>query len=289
MKKNLLLFGLGALLLSACAGKNDETKVNDDSIKLAQLSSDYDEATTFNDSLMLLMGDIYAGLDSINTQEGLLYNMGSGDNSDRRAEIRRNLASIRERLATNRALLADMERRLKASGDESSVQAKTIERLRKHIEEQDARIAKLESDLSAANDNITSLTNEVAETKEQVKVESAAKDEAIAATAAAENEANKVYYAIGSNKELKKNGLLEKKFLGSTKVLRGNFDASYFVTADKRTLRSIPTNSKKVKIWSNMPADSYKITGEKNGVKTIEITNPDKFWSLANHLIIQTD
>lgn len=289
MKKSYLFLGLGALLLSSCAGKVDEQKLNEDSLKIADLTAEYEEATNFNDSLMLLMGDIYTGLDSINTQEGLLYNMGTGDSADRRAEIRRNLSSIKARLAANRQLLATMEAKVKASGNENSVQAKTIAQLRQHIESQDAKIAQLENELSQAKGQIENLNTQVAETQEQVKVETAAKEEAQAATVAAENEANKVYYAIGSNKELKNKGLLEKKFLGATKVLKGDFDASYFVTADKRTLTSIPTNAKKVKIWTNMPEGSYRIVGEKDGPKTIEITNPDKFWSLSSHLIIQTN
>ncbi|MDE7180102.1 MAG: hypothetical protein K2N88_02755 [Muribaculaceae bacterium] len=286
MKKSLMFLGIGALLLSSCAGA-DQKKIDEDSIRIADLTAQYDEATTFNDSLMLLMGDIYTGLDSINTQEGLLYNMGNGDAADRRAEIRRNLSTIKARLAANKQLLASMEAKVKAAGNENSVQAKTIAQLRQHIEAQDAKIAQLESDLSQAKGQIETLNTQVAETQEQVKVETAAKEEAQAATIAAENEANTVYYAIGTNKELKQKGLLEKKFLGATKVLKGAFDASYFVTADKRTLKSIPTNAKKVKIWTNMPADSYQIVGEKDGPKTVEITNPEKFWSLANHLIIQ--
>lgn len=288
MKKSLLFLGIGALLLTSCAGK-DQKKIDEDSAKIADLTAEYEEATNFNDSLMLLMGDIYTGLDSINTQEGLLYNMGNGDAADRRAEIRRNLSTIKARLAANKALLASMEAKVKSSGNENSVQAKTIAQLRQHIEQQDAKIAQLESDLSKAKEEIGNLNTQVAETQEQVKVETQAKEEAQAATVAAENEANKVYYAIGTNKELKNKGLLSKKFLGATKVLQGSFDASYFVTADKRTLKSIPTNSKKVKIWTNMPEGSYRIVGEKNGPKSIEIVNPDKFWSLASHLIIQTD
>ena len=99
--------------------------------------------------------------------------------------------------------------------------------------------------------------------------------------------ANEVYYAIGTAKELKQRGLLEKKFLGTTKVLKGDFDASYFVKADKRTLRTIPCNAKKVKVWTNMPQGSYRIVGEKDGPKSIEIVNPDRFWSLASHLVVQ--
>lgn len=288
MKKSTLLFGLGALLLASCAG-NDTKKMEEDSVKIADLTAEYEEATNFNDSLMLLMGDIYTGLDSINSQEGLLYNMGNGDAADRRAEIRRNLSTIKARLAANKQLLAQMEAKVKASGNENSVQAKTISQLRQHIEQQDAKIAQLESDLTKAKGQIENLNTQVAETQEQVKTETAAKEEAQAATVAAENQANTVYYAIGSNKELKNKGLLSKKFLGATKVLQGNFDASYFVKADKRTLKSIPTNAKKVKVWTNMPEDSYRIVGEKNGPKTIEIVNPDKFWSLASHLVIQTD
>ncbi len=288
MKKTVFFFALGALLLSSCAGK-DQKKIEEDSAKIADLTAEYEEATNFNDSLMLLMGDIYTGLDSINTQEGLLYNMGAGDAANRRAEIRHNLSAIKARLAANKQLLEQMEAKVKASGADNSVQAKTIAQLRQHIEQQDAKIAQLENELSNAKTEITNLNTKVAETQEQVATETAAKEEAQAAATAAENEANIVYYAIGSNKELKNKGLLEKKFLGATKVLKGNFDASYFVKGDKRNLTSIPTNAKKVKIWTNMPENSYRIVGEKNGPKTIEIVNPDKFWSLTNHLVIQTD
>ncbi|MDE7438153.1 MAG: hypothetical protein K2M93_06665 [Muribaculaceae bacterium] len=287
MKKSIVLMGLGALLLSSCSGY--QKKIEEDSLRIADLTAEYQEAATFNDSLMLLMGDIYTGIDSINMQEGLLYNMGNGENTDRRSEIRQNLATIKARLAANKELLSTMEAKLKASGNENSVMAKTINQLKERIAAQDQKIAQLESDLSNARTQIETLNTQVTETQEQVKAETSAKEEAQAQAVAAENEANRVYYAIGTNKDLKNKGLLEKKFLGATKVLKGDFDSSYFVSADKRTLTSIPTNSKKVKIWSNMPAGSYEIVGGKDDPKTIKITDPAKFWSLANHLIIQVD
>ena len=285
MYKKLLIVGAVAFILAACSG--NQKKLDEDSIKIADLTAEYEEATSFNDSLMLLMGDIYTGLDSINTQEGLLYNMGNSENTNQRAEIRRNLSVIKARLAANKQLLADMEAKVKKSGNESSIQSKTIAQLKQHIEQQDAKIAKLESDLTAARGQIDELNTQVAAGQEQVKVETEAKEAAQAQAAAAENEANEVYYAIGTAKELKQRGLLEKKFLGTTKVLKGDFDASYFVKADKRTLRTIPCNAKKVKVWTNMPQGSYRIVGEKDGPKSIEIVNPDRFWSLASHLVVQ--
>lgn len=287
MKKAFLISGLAALILASCAG--NQKKLDEDSVKIADLTQEYKEASDFNDSLMLLMGDIYTGLDSINMQEGLLYNMNQGDNADRREEIRRNLSAIKARLNANKQLLADMEAKVKNSGNQNSVLTKTIEQLKAHIASQDEKIAQLQSDLENANKQIGELNNTVAQKEEEVKTEIAAKEQAQAETVAAENEANKVYYAIGTNKELKKNGLLEKKFLGATKVLKGNFNASYFTTADKRNLSSIPTTAKKVKIWSNMPADSYQIVENADKTKTIKITNPAKFWSLTPYLIIQVD
>lgn len=287
MKKSFILMGIGALMLASCSGNNQ--KIAEDSARIAELSAEYAEASSFNDSLMLLMGDIYTGLDSINMQEGLLYNMGAGESVDRRAEIRQNLANIKARLESNRKLLSDMEARLKKSDNQNGVLLKTIDQLKTRISAQDEKITKLENDLSSAKAEIETLNAHVAQTAVELVAEQEAKEKAQAEAVAIENEANTVYYAIGTNKELKKNDLLEKKFLGQTKVLKGDFNESYFTKADKRTLSVIPTGSKKVKIWTNMPQDSYVIEENEDKTKTIKITNPKEFWSLTPFLVIQVD
>ena len=287
MKKSLILLGIGAAMLASCSGNSQ--KIAEDSARIAELSAEYAEASSFNDSLMLLMGDIYTGLDSINMQEGLLYNMGAGESVDRRAEIRQNLANIKARLESNRKLLSDMEARLKKSDNQNSVHLKTIEQLKGRIASQDQKIAQLESDLSNARAEIETLNAHVAQSAVDLAAEQEAKEKAQAETEAVENAANTVYYAIGTNKELKKNDLLEKKFLGQTKVLKGDFNESYFTKADKRTLSVIPTGSKKVKIWTNMPEGSYTILENADKTKTIKITNPTEFWSMTPYLVIQVD
>ena len=287
MKKSLILFGIGAALLASCSGNNQ--KITEDSMRIAELSAEYAEASSFNDSLMLLMGDIYTGLDSINMQEGLLYNMGAGESVDRRAEIRQNLANIKSRLEANRKLLADMEARLKKNDNQNSVLLKTIDQLKNRIATQDQKIAQLENDLTNAKAEIETLNAHVAQSAVDLAAEQEAKEKAQAEATEIENAANTVYYAIGTNKELKKNDLLEKKFLGQTKVLKGDFNESYFTKADKRTLSTIPTGSKKVKIWTNMPADSYEILENADKTKTIKITNPTEFWSMTPYLVIQVD
>lgn len=288
MKKIALALCGGALLMMGACNSGYKEKAQQDSLKIAQLTTNYEEAANFNDSLMLLMADIYNGLDSINMQEGLLYNMGNGE-TDRRAEVRRNLSAIKQRLATNHQLLEQMEKRMRDSGNQNAVLTKTIEQMKIRLEDQDSHIAMLENKLSIANDSISNLNDQLAEKEEQVQVQTEAKDAAFNALNEADQQLNTVYYAMGTNKELKENGLLEKKFLGETKVLKGDVNENYFTKADKRTLTTIPTGAKKIKIWTNMPAGSYEEVKNADNTITLKITNPSEFWNYSPYLVIQLD
>ena len=286
MKKLIPLCAIGALVLASCSGQKGKSA--EDSLQIVTVQ--YDQASSLNDSLLLLMGDIYDGLDSINMQEGLLYSMDKGgEKFDRRAEVRRNLESIKERLQKNRDLLAQMQARLDKTGGENSVLKKTITDLQARIDNQELKIMQLNTQLDNANAEIANLNTQVAQGKEDLQAETEAREKAQAEAVAAENLANRVYYAIGTNKELKQNGLLEKKFLGATKVLQGDFNENYFTAGDKRTLSVINTGGKKVKIWGNVPKDSYEILDNANGTQSIKITNPKAFWERSPFAIIQID
>ncbi len=286
MKKLIPLFAVGAVLLSACSGQKEKSA--EDSLQI--VSVQYEQASSFNDSLLLLMGDIYDGLDSINMQEGLLYSMDKGgEKFDRRAEVRQNLESIKDRLQKNRDLLAQMQAKLDKSTGDNSVLKKTIADLQARIDRQEEKIADLNVKLEAANAEILQLNEQVIKGNADLQAETEAKEQAQAEAVAAENLANRVYYAIGTNKELKQNGLLEKKFLGATKVLQGDFNENYFTVGDKRTLSVINTGGKKVKIWGNVPKDSYEILDNANGTQSVKILNSKDFWERSPYLIIQID
>ena len=100
---------------------------------------------------------------------------------------------------------------------------------------------------------------------------------------------NICYYAIGTGKELKAHNLMQSGFLRKTKVMPSNFDQSYFTTGDKRSLRTINLGSKKAKVMTNQPEDSYEIVEAANGMKVLKITNPTRFWNQSNFLIVKTD
>ena len=87
---------------------------------------------------------------------------------------------------------------------------------------------------------------------------------------------------------MKENKIIETGFLRKTKVLEGDYEINYFTKGDKRTLTEIPLHSKKAKIYTKHPEGTYEIA-DNDGVKTLLITDPTRFWSLSNFLVIQID
>lgn len=294
MKKSLMILAGVTMLFTACNNKStDSDSISDEVISLNQR---LEIAQDTKDSLIFLMSDIYSGIEEINAQEGLLYNLrGSDDNAANRAEIQDNLQRIKASLLDKQNRLDTLTAQLNKNNDKNGALAQEIVKLKQLISEKESKITELQNALKDANLQISQLNDKVAVTEEKVKEETAAKEQAQAETQQAQaetqqavNDLNRVYYAIGTSKELKARDIVETKFLGKTKVLQGNFDMSYFTAADKRSLRSIPCHNKSVKILTSQPQDSYRIVeNPTDKTKIIEITNPARFWGTSDFLVIR--
>ena len=104
------------------------------------------------------------------------------------------------------------------------------------------------------------------------------------------DELNTVYYVIGTKDELKEHSIIEGGgFLRKTKILPSDFDRNYMQRADRRTLTSLPLDSKKAKVLTNQPSDTYTIESGANDMKTLVITSPDAFWQTSNIVVIQVN
>ena len=165
---------------------------------------------------------------------------------------------------------------------------KDIKVLKKQIADQEASIARLTEELRKAHIEIQVLNtavdslNVANQTITEEKVAAEEKSEQLV------NELNTCYYVIGSKNELKENKIIETGFLRKTKVLEGDYEINYFTKGDKRTLTEIPLHSKKAKIYTKHPEGTYEIV-DNDGVKSLLITDPTRFWSLSNFLVIQID
>lgn len=289
--KALGLMAIAALMsFTSCDKKTgvDGQPTTSDSLQVALANQD---------SLLVILNDITEGMNQIKQMENILSQGGLGaETPDKRAQIREDMIQIQNALEARRQRLEQLEAQLAASNQNNATLQRAINNLKAQIADQANTIENLRTQLANANIQIQGLSQSVTRLGEQkdslnnvVEVETAARVDAERQAVETANEANKCYYAVGTNKELKAHKLLESGFLKKTKVMAGDYDTSYFTVADKRTLSSINLGSKKAQVMTNQPKDSYEIVEGVNGTKVLKITNASKFWSTSNFLVVKID
>ncbi len=289
MKKFFLISAAFAMLMSSCgngkSGSSESANPEDmtrDSLIVALANQD---------SLLALMTDIQSGIDQIKALENILNTTDdlAGENSDRRQQIRNDIAAIQASIQQRSERLAELEKRLSQSNYNNSRMKEAIETLKAQIASQVNEINGLREDLAKANIQIDSLTQRVDTLNTTLAVTNNDKLRAQEESTNLANELNTCYYAIGSKGELKEHNIIETGFLRKTKIMPADFEQGYFTVADKRTLTSIPLHSHKAKVLTNQPADSYQIVETQSGGKTLNITDPKRFWNTSNYVVIQID
>lgn len=284
MKKIALGCLVALLTLTGCKNNSETTDQN-----VADASrQELEDALADRDQLIALVNQINADMDSIRSIENIIAVTGSSEMTDRQEALRSNMSAIRDGLRQRRERLDELERRLNASNLSNNNLRQTIATLRSRIDAQDAEIAQLRQNLDQARQQIGDLDLAVDSLNRTVNDVTSARDSVSAEARRIENELNRCYYAIGTRSELRQYNIIETGFLRRTKLMEGDFDRSFFTTADKRTLTSIDLNSSRARVLTNQPEESYRII-DANGHKMLQITNPALFWSLSNYLVIQID
>ena len=276
-------------ILSACDKKPEQDVTTEEQLQDAT-KQELAAAVADRDQLLSLVNEISSGMAEIKRLENILtVSTGvNGETPSQRAQIEADIAAIQQTLQQRREQLEQLERRLQQSTLNNKNLQQTVETLRAQIDSQSAEIENLRASLDDANRQIGELHSTVDSLHTTVNTVTGERDQAQAETQELANEMNTCYYVVASKKELKEHKIIESGFLRKTKIMRSEFDQSFFVTADRRTLHTIALHSNKAKVLTNHPSGSYQIV-EQNGQKVLKITNPDQFWSLTNYLVIQID
>ncbi len=283
MKKIVTLGIVAAIILSGC---NDKKKQLEQQVQASQ--AELVSAVADRDELLGLVNEISSGMEEIKKLENILTVSGASETPGQREQIRADIAAIQKTLQDRREKLEELEKKLASSSQSNAALKQTIASLRTQIDSQTQEIATLRASLDDANSMIGSLDAKVDSLNTTVSTVTAQRDSTEMQNTELANELNLCYYAIGTKSELKDNKIIETGFLRKTKLMKGDFDKSFFTVADKRTLTTIDLNSDKAEILTNQPEGSYVIS-QGNGHKVLRITNPAAFWSLSNYLVIKID
>ncbi|MBO5809892.1 MAG: hypothetical protein J6R17_05750 [Bacteroidales bacterium] len=280
MKKTLTILSVAlvAFMLSSCVEKSK---------KYQQLLSEKEAVVLENKNIekeynaaLGIISDVENNLSAIRDAEGLM--LIKNESNTRRDQINSELIQIKESMAINRAKLDSLSTVLENSNKDRTYLRNTIKKLQAQLAEKEAMIAQMQEQLAQKDQEIEGLNTKVNNLNEDLNVANAKNDEQGRLIANQILEMNKVYYIGSSKKDLKEKGILTSKF-----ILRKEVPAEAFTQADKREVKEIAFEGKKVKVLSAHPLESYTIVNKDNQV-VIEISNPELFWSVTKYLVAIT-
>ena len=287
MRKISFIAALGILTLTQCqqGPSRQELMTSNDSLQRIVVQKD--------SAIYAIMGtfsSIEDNLQAIKDKENIiaLTATGAETRQTREERINEDIQLIYNMLQQNREQVNNLQAKLKKANVKNSELQQMIASLESRIQEKDAEILQLTEELQASNlkiEGLSALAGSLQHRLDSLRNEDDLKN----ATIEGQDEAlNTAYYIIGSEKELKELGVLDKKgnFAVGSKKARKDFDNSVFTRIDIREQTSFNLNgAKKAKVVTAHPLDSYTIYGQKP-VDSLVVNNYYKFWNSSKYLVI---
>jgi chromosome segregation ATPase len=260
---------------------------------LAERDSLYTEVVAAKggfDQALTTINEIENALESVRAAEGIIMMENEeGDTNKAVSEIN----AIQQTLQENRNKIADLEQQLASQGAKSKALNQTVSRLKKQLEEKDAYINSLKTELQQSQRQIAELNTQVSDLNENIEslnenidvlsVQNAAQQATIANQDA---ELNTVWVCIATQQVLKEKGIIKSGLFQPAEISKQGLDRSQFMQADKRELTVVPLNTKKASLVSTHPEGSYEIADNEDGSKVLTIKDKEAFWSISKYLVV---
>ena len=280
MKKLLIIACVATAFLTGCK----EKKTTPDMTNTYQTDSLNDiiaqKDSEINDMLGTL-NDIEDGFRKINEAENRMSLAKSGEGASRKQQLKENIQFIAERMKQNKELIAKLQKQLANSSLQGGQLKKTIENLTRQLEEKDKQLQSLRAELDGKDVHIAELDETINNLNTNVNnltTDNAKKTETINTQ---DKQLNTAWYVFGTKKEMKGQHIIE-----DGKVMNGNFNKNYFTKIDIRNVTEIKLYSKSARLLTAHPSSSYLLVRDANKQYTLQIQNPQLFWSTSKYLVV---
>ena len=285
--KKLIFAAAIALTITACDNRQAEVdQANRQKDSLASIINERD--SSLNDFLSSF-NQIEKNLDSIaRKQNAINVNVDKQGELNKTAKerINDNIAAINQLMNDNRAQIAELNRKLKNSGNKIAHFETMIQTLNEQIAQKDRELADLNDKLNSLNTQVAQLQTSVDTLTRTTMAQSKTIDEQTTSLHTA-------YFVVGKSKDLQTMKVIDKTGgllgIGKTSKLSTNFDNNKFTRIDYVQTSTIPIDSKGAKVITTHPSDSYTLNKENDKVVSLSITNAEKFWSASKYLVVVKD
>ncbi len=285
--KNYLFIAMAALLMTAC----NQKELADSNQQKDSLQALVNERDLSLNDFMIAFNEVESNLDSVAVRQHVI-----SENSDTRGELKPNqkarinseIMAINSLMEQNRKKIAELNRKVKGSTHKNVELEKAIFTLNNQLAQKDLELTEL-------NAKLLTLNAQVAQLQISVDTLNMINGEQFQTIANETTALHTAYFVVGKSKDLQDAKVIDRKGgllgMGKTAKLNGDFDNSKFTRIDYTQTKSITVNSD-MKFVTSHPSDSYtleKDTKDKDLVKNIVITNPEKFWAGSKYLVVIMD
>ena len=278
--KKLLFFAACMTALAACTGNKASDAPGATMSDSLQRIVEQKE-NEIND-IMGTLNDINDGLREISEAEGRVTLARSGEGANNRQKLREDVKFIQERMTQNRELLDKLRQQLRESSFKGDQLKRTVENLTKQLEQKNIELQKMREELDKKDIHISELDETVSTLNTNVENLRTENDQKSSTINNQDRQLNTAWFVFGTKKELKEQGIID-----GSRVLRGNFNKSYFTKIDIRVQKEIKLYSKKAEMKTSHPSSSYMLDKDAKGQFILRITDPQTFWSTSKYLVIE--
>ena len=287
--KKFVILGIGAsvFFMSSCVESSQKYKdllARADSLNAVSVMQTQELEGMFAD-----INDITVGMQSLRDAEHLLTleaekeNKAGSKSKQQLNQLKNDVRAITEAIAGYKSQIATLESKNKSQSAEFK---RLIANLNAELDARSAKITEITNQLAAANKELAFKVEEVKvltqnvdsldkETKGQ-KMMIAEQDQTI----------HMAHYLIGNRKELKEAEVISRQGIFCPPIVSSQAQKADFINIDIRETTAIPVNSKKAKLLSVHPADSYTLEAGEDGNLVLKITDVTAFWKQTKYLVV---
>jgi len=251
--------------------------------------------------VLAVYDQIETNLASIREHEGMIAK--DFENPENNTEllpeerIQNEINLIQSLIDENNKLIASLNEEIGKKDSKIAGYQRSVKDLQGRIDQYQVELDQLVAEKAALQnelDNTVMDRNNLASRVDQLDKEAAFKDEVLY-----EQQMNlfdkdlalhTAYYKVGTYKTLRDQAILEKEggVLGINRVitLTDSPDPDLFQEIDTRTVTKIPVKARNCDVVTGHDPASYEIEYKNDVAEWLVITDPEKFWSKSNYLVI---
>lgn len=268
-----------------------QTEIKDLLAEQANLTEMIQEKDSVVNDLMSTFDEIENNLKFIREKRSQLSLEQPEGGKNRKQVLLEDISLMNTMLEESSKKIAELEAKLKKSGLNLRAFEKRIASLTENIETQNAQIAELKQIIEQKDFQMAELTGKIEKMGMEIAQQADSIDYKNQVITDKVNKLNTGHIAYGTYKELEDKGILTKEGgifgIGASKTLQKNLNEEYFTTLDIRESTIIPLHSKKAKVISEHPVDSYSLIEEEGQIAYLQIDNPESFWKISKYAVIE--